>query len=114
MSSSEVGLESRFPENPNNLLPENYAGLEKVVKPDGKIIYTVQAGDKTYKIEYHPKHSGDGHYDGDHYHVLKLGNIPKSGKTKPPYFRLPNLDPNTPAQGGTFALGDLLPTNNSK
>ena len=106
--------ESRFPENPNDLFPENYAGLEKELKQDGKIIYKVQAGDKTYKVEYHPKHTGDNHYDGSHYHVLKLGEVPKKGKTKPPYFRIPNLDPNTPAQGGTFAPGDLLPTKNRK
>ncbi len=106
--------ESRFPENPNDLFPENYAGLEKELKRDGKIIYKVQAGDKTYKVEYHPKHTGDNHYDGSHYHVLKLGEVPKKGKTKPPYFRIPNLDPNTPAQGGTFAPGDLLPTKNRK
>lgn len=105
---------SRFPENPDALFPENYAGLEKEVKPDGKINYTVQAGDKTYKIEYHPQHEGDGHYDGNHYHVLKLGEHPKPGKTKPPYFRIPNLDPDTPAQGGTFAPGDLLPTKNNR
>ncbi len=109
---SRGGTHSRFPENPNELFPESYAGLEKKVKPDGKIDYVVQAGDKTYKIEYHPKHTGDGHYDGNHYHVLKLGETTKQGKTKPPYFRLPNLDPDTPAQGGTFAPGDLLPTKN--
>ena len=94
--------------------PENYPGLVKEVKSDGKINYTVQAGDKTYKIEYHPKHEGDGHYDGNHYHVLKLGEYPRPGKTKPSYFRIPNLDPDTPAQGGTFAPGDLLPTKNKK
>ena len=111
-NGSEGGRGSRFPENPDDLFPENYVGLEKEVKPDGKINYTVQAGDKTYKIEYHPQHEGDGHYNGDHYHVLKLGDYPKPGKTKPPYFRIPNLDPDTPAQGGTFAPGDLLPTKN--
>lgn len=110
-SGSKTG--SRFPENPDDLFPKNYAGLEKEVKPDGKINYIVQAGDKTYKIEYHPQHEGDGHYDGNHYHVLKLGEYPKPGKTKPPYFRIPNLDPDTPAQGGTFAPGDLLPTKNN-
>lgn len=109
---SRGGTHSRFPENPNELFPESYAGLEKKVKPDGKIDYVVQAGDKTYKIEYHPKHTGDGHYDGNHYHFLKLGETSKQGKTKPPYFRLPNLDPDTPAQGGTFAPGDLLSTKN--
>ena len=105
---------SRFPENPNDIFPDDYAGLTKVEKPDGKIDFIVEAGDKTYKIEYHPKHEGDGHYDGNHYHVLKLGEHPKPGKTKPPYFRIPNLDPDTPAQGGTFAPGDLLPTKNNK
>lgn len=29
-------------------------------------------------------------------------------------FRIPNLDPDTPAQGGTFAPGDLLPTKNNR
>ena len=111
---SRGGSGSRFPENPHDLFPENYAGLEKNVKPDGKINYIVQAGDKTYKVEYHPRHGGEGHYDGNHYHVLKLGEIPKPGKTTPPYFRIPNLDPGTPAQGGTFAPGDLLPTQNRK
>ena len=106
--------ESRFPENPNDLFPKNYPGLEKIMKSDGKIDYIVQAGEKTYKVEFHPKHVGDGHYDGAHYHVLKLGEFPKPGKSKPPYFRLPNLDPDTPAQGGTFAPGDSLPTNNKK
>ena len=105
---------SKFPENPNDLFPENYAGLTKEVKPDGKINYIVQAGGKTYKVEYHPKHQDGNHYDGNHYHVLKLAETPKPGKTKPPYFRLPNLDPDTPAQGGTFAPGDLLPTKNKK
>ncbi len=105
---------SRFPENPNDLFPENYAGLTKEVKPDGKINYIVQAGGKTYKVEYHPKHQDGNHYDGNHYHVLKLAETPKPGKTKPPYFRLPNLDPDTPAQGGTFAPEDLLPTRNKK
>ncbi len=71
------GLRGRF--------PDNYAGLEKEVKPDG-----------------------------NHYHVLKLGETPKPRKTKPPYFRIPNLDPNTSAQGGTFAPGDLLSTKNRK
>lgn len=42
------------------------------------------------------------------------GEIPKPDKTRPPYFRLPNLDPNTSAQGGTFAPEDLLPTKNKK
>lgn len=94
--------------------PENYHGLIKEVKPDGKINYTVQAGDKTYKIEYHPQHEGEGHYDGNHYHVLKLGEYPRPGKTKPSYFRIPNLDPNTSVQGGIFAPGDLLPTKNKE
>ena len=111
-SGSKTG--SRFPENPNDLFPKNYAGLEKEVKPDGKINYVVQAGHKTYKIEYHPQHEGEGHYDGNHYHILKLGEYPKPGKTKPPYFRIPNLDPDTPAKGGTFAPGDLLPTKNNR
>lgn len=110
----EGGTGSRFPENPNELFPENYAGLEKEVKANGKINYIVQAGDKTYKIEYHPQHEGDGHYNGNHYHVLKLGEYSKPGKTKPPYFRIPNLDSDSPAQGGTFAPGDLLPTQNKK
>lgn len=59
---------------------------------------------------------GDGHYDGNHYHVLKLGEFSKPGKAKPPYFRIPNLDPNTSAKsgGGTFVPGDLLPTKNKK
>ena len=105
---------NRFPDDPNDLFPENYVGLKKEVKLDGKINYTVQAGDKTYRIEYHPKHVGDGHYEGNHYHVLKLGEMPKPGKSKPPYFRIPNLDPCTSAQGGTFAPGDLLPTKNRK
>lgn len=61
---------------------------------------------ETYKIEYHSKHTGDGHHEGNHYHVLKLGEIPNQGKTKPPYFSLPNLDPDTSAQGGTCASGD--------
>ncbi len=105
----------RFPENPNQLFPENYAGLTKIAKENGNIDFIVEAGGKTYKIEYHVKHSGEGHYDGNHYHVLKLGEMPKPGKTKPPFFRIPNLDPDTPAEGGTFAPGDLLPTsNNSK
>ena len=92
-----AGGGGRFPENPDNLFPKNYQGLKKDVKSDGKINYTVQAGDKIYKIEYHPRHEGTGHYDGNHYHVLKLGEYPQPGKTKPPYFRIPNLDPNTPA-----------------
>ena len=111
---SETLSGTRFPEDPNQLFPENYAGLTKEVKPNGNITYTVEAGGKTYKIEYHVKHEGDGHYDGNHYHVLKLGETPKPGKTKPPFFRLPNLDPNTPAQGHTFAPGDLLPTKNNQ
>jgi len=104
----------RFPEDPNELFPEDYVGLEKIVKPDGKIDFIVKAGDKIYKIEFYPRHDGDGHYDGDHYHVLKLAEYPKPGKKKPPFFRIPNLDPDTPAQGGTFAPGDLLPTKNKK
>ena len=104
----------RFPEDPNELFPEDYVGLEKIVKPDGKIDFIVKAGDKIYKIEFHPRHDGDGHYDGDHYHVLKLAEYPKPGKKKTPFFRIPNLDPDTPAQGGTFAPGDLLPTKNKK
>lgn len=102
----------RFPEDPNDLFPDNYPGMEKIVKPDGKIDFMVQAGDGTYKVEFHPSHAGEGHYNGNHYHVLKLGRFPKLGKTQPPYFRLPNLDPDIPAQGGTFASGDLLPTKN--
>ena len=43
-SSGKNGTKSRFPENPNNLFPKNFAGLEKEVKADGKINYTVQAG----------------------------------------------------------------------
>ena len=44
---------SRFPEDPNQLFPENYAGLTKNVKSNGNIDYIVEAGGKTYKIEYH-------------------------------------------------------------
>ena len=105
---------ARFPEDPNKLFPENYAGLTKEIKSNGNIDYTVEAGGRTYKVEYHVKHLGEGHYEGDHYHVLKLGETPKPGKTKAPFFRLPNLDSNTPALGGTFAPGDLLPTRNSR
>ena len=48
-------------------------------------------------------------YAGNHYHVLKLGEHQKPGKSKPSYFRIPNLDLDMSAQGGTFAPGDLLP-----
>ena len=114
MRSTDRGSRgNRFPENPDDLFPENYAGVEKEITSNGKINYTVQAADKIYKIEYHLQHEGEGHYNGNHYHVLKLGEYPKPGKTKPPYFRIPNLDPDSPAQGGTFAPGDLLPTKNN-
>ncbi|MCL1792149.1 MAG: hypothetical protein FWG40_12565, partial [Peptococcaceae bacterium] len=111
---SSQGSGTRFPEDPNSLFPENYAGLTKTTKPDGKIIYDVQTGGKNYRIEYHPDHGGSDHFSGNHYHVKKQADLPKPGKEVPPYFRLPNLDPNTPAQrgGGTFAPGDLLPTKN--
>ena len=99
---------NRFPEKPYDLFPENYVGLEIKEKLDGKIDFIVQAGNKTYKVEYHPKHT-----DGNHYHVLKRGEYSKPRKTTPPFFRIPNLDPDTPAQGGTFAPGDLLPTKTS-
>ncbi|MEQ8819221.1 MAG: polymorphic toxin-type HINT domain-containing protein [Sumerlaeia bacterium] len=106
---------SVFPENPTELFPENYPGMTKTVKPDGKIVYDVEAGGKNYKVEYHPDHGGTEHFDGDHYHVKKQAEQPKPGKTVPDYFRLKNHDPNTPAQpgGGTFAPGDNLPTTNN-
>ncbi|MEW5801617.1 MAG: Ig-like domain-containing protein [bacterium] len=105
----------RFPEDPDKLFPENYPGMTKTVKPDGKIIYEVEAGGKKYFVEYHPPHGGTEHYPGAHYHVKKLSDFPPPGKTKPVSFRLPNLDPSTPATpgGGTFAPGDFLPTSNN-
>ena len=109
--------QGRFPEDPNELFPENYAGMTKEVKPDGKITYTVEAGGQTYIVEYHPNHGGSDHYDGNHYHVKKESAYPPPGKTQPIEFRIPNLDPNTPCVSSrpghaprTFAPGDLLPT----
>nr|WP_320010906.1 hypothetical protein [uncultured Desulfobulbus sp.] len=105
---------ARFPSDPNKLFPENYPGMTKTVKLDGKIVYEVEAGGKKYKVEYHPEHGGTEHYPGDHYHVKKQSDYPPPGKTKPIYFRIPNKDPHTPATpgGGTFSPGDLLPTEN--
>lgn len=37
-------LESRFPENPYDLFPENYPGMKMKVQPDGKVIFEVEAG----------------------------------------------------------------------
>ena len=109
--------QGRFPEDPNELFPENYAGMTKEVKPDGKITYTVEAGGQTYIVEYHPNHGGSDHYDGNHYHVKKESAYPPPGKTQPIEFRIPDLDPNTPCVSSrpghaprTFAPGDLLPT----
>lgn len=109
-------MEARFPEDPNKLFPENYPGMTKKVQPDGKIIYEVEAGGSTYKVEYHPNHGGSDHFDGNHYHVKKQSDFPPLGKTKPIDFRIPNLDPDSPTTpgGGTFAPGDLLPTKNNK
>ncbi len=104
----------KFPDDPNKTFPEDYPGMNKTEKPDGKIVYEVEAGDKNYKVEFHPEHGGTEHYAGDHYHVKKQSDFPPPGKTKPVDFRIPNKDPNTPATpgGGTFAPGDLLPTEN--
>ncbi|MCX7920978.1 MAG: hypothetical protein N3B21_02985 [Clostridia bacterium] len=115
--ASKGGInQPRFPSDPNKMFPENYPGMTKKVQPDGKIIYEVEAGGKNYKVEYHPNHGGEDHFDGNHYHVKKQSDFPPPGKTKPIDFRIPNLDPNTPAipGGGTFAPGDLLPTLNKK
>jgi RHS repeat-associated protein len=103
-----------FPANPNELFPEDYPGMTKTVKPDGKIVYEVKVGDKTYSVEFHPEHTGADHFPGDHYHVYKLGDCPIPPKTTPNWFRVPNLNPTTPATpgGGTFAPGDPLPTYN--
>ena len=113
----ESGLrEARFPEDPNDLFPDDYAGLTKNTKPDGKIEYTVECGNTRYKVEYHPKHEGNPgeHFDGAHYHVKKESAFPPPGKTSNVWFRVKNYDPDTPAilGGGTFAPGDLLPTKN--
>jgi len=111
---SEAPSVSSFPDDPNSLFPENYAGMTKTVGPDGKISYEVQAGEKTYSVECHPQHTGAGHFPGDHYHVYKQADFPMPPKTQPNWFRVPNLNPGTPATpgGGTFAPGDPLPTLN--
>ena len=103
-----------FPNDPNNLFPKDYPGLTKTTKSDGKIIYEVEAGEYKYRVEYHPNHGGEDHYNGDHYHVKKQSDFPPPGKNKPVWFRIPNYDPNTPTTpgGGTFAPGDELPTKN--
>ncbi len=113
---SETILKPRFPEDPNDLFPENYPGLKKKVKLDGKIIFEVEAGEYVYIVEYHPNHGGDDHYNGNHYHVKKRSDFPPQGKLKPVEFRIPNLDSNSPttSEGTVFAPGDLLPTKNRK
>ena len=115
LCKEKTGLnQPRFPQDPNKLFPEDYPGMTKRVQPDGKIIYEVESGGKQFKVEYHPNHGGSEHFNGNHYHVKKQSDFPPPGKTKPIYFRLPNLDPNTPTKlgGSTFAPRDLLPTKN--
>ncbi|MBQ8166238.1 MAG: hypothetical protein IJZ96_04285 [Lachnospiraceae bacterium] len=107
---------SRFPENPNDLFPDDYAGLTKVEKPDGKIDFIVEAGQEKYIVEYHPNHGGEEHFSGNHYHVKREKVNPANNKKIK--YRLDNRNPLTPCRSDvyeypkTFSPGDLLPTIN--
>ena len=107
---------SRFPENPNDLFPDDYAGLTKVEKPDGKIDFIVEAGQEKYIVEYHTNHGGEEHFSGNHYHVKREKVNPANNKKIK--YRLDNRNPLTPCRSDvyeypkTFSPGDLLPTIN--
>ena len=110
--NSDSSNKKRLPIDPNNipsLFPDKEMNKEN--KENGKIIYTFEHDNKEFKIEFHIKHEGEEHYDGDHYHIKLKSSSPPQGRTKPVFFRLKNEDPETPALKGrgTFVGGDLLP-----
>ena len=110
--NSDSSNKKRLPIDPNNI-PSLFPNkkMNKEDKNNGKIIHTFEHDNKEFKIEFHTKHKGENHYDGDHYHIKRKSSFPPEGKTEPVFFRLKNEAPETLVLKGrtTFVGGDLLP-----
>jgi len=109
------GLEcGKVPDGPDGVdtaLP--HLNMSRTDKPDGKAIFDFDHNGRDYKIEFHPNHGGADHFDGDHFHIKKKGvRTNPDGNTSTKWFRVRNMDPDTPALpgGGTFAPGDSFPS----